>query len=457
MAVAERKVCKVCGKSKPVREFWKRKDKTVVDTCKECLSRDIDVQKPSTFLPILKDIDIPFDESCWINMCKAKYAKDPERFNAQSVIGTYIRSCLNLTKYQNMTYADTVKLNEEKIKTRQKKKELAAKAKEQEQPEELPQDKEEEPLDITIKPGDKAATTDYSYGAYSEMMMDRAERREIRENLKKRRENLQRRQEERLQRQEEKEQREEERLRKKEETQNLIELTSVDEQSILDELTQKEIQQLAMKWGENFRPSEWLKMEEMYARYCDEFDIGVDREAVLISLCKTSVNMQRCLDAGDASNAAKFSSMFDQLRKSGAFTEAQKKEEKERYLDSVGELVAAVEREGGVIPQFDYQFEVNQDKVDLTLKDMQSYTYNLVKNEMGLGDLIESYIQRLDQQREEERNKSLDDGLVISSAEEQEIENDKYADDFFKSLEDSIANEADSIYSRIGEDDINGA
>ena len=289
------------------------------------------------------------------------------------------------------------------------------------------------------------------------MMLDRAERREIRENLKKRRKDLQRRQEERLQRQEETEQRKEEQLRRKEEAQSLIELTSVDEQSILDNLTQREVQQLAMKWGENFRPSEWLKMEEMYNRYCEEFDIGVDREAVLISLCKTSVNMQRCLDAGDASNAAKFSSMFDQLRKSGAFTEAQKKEEKERYLDSVGEVVAAVEREGGVIPQFDYQFEVNQDKVDLTLKDMQSYTYNLVKNEMGLGDLIESYIQRLDQQREEERNKSLDDGLVISSAEEQEIENDKYADDFFKSLEDSIANEADSIYSRIGEDDINGA
>lgn len=444
MAAEECKVCKTCGKSKRVRFFWKRRDKTLLDECKDCVSKDIDVQKPSTFLHVLEEIDIPFDEECWINICKAKFAKDPEKFNPQAVLGTYIRTCLNLPKYNGMCYADTVKLNEKKIKARKMKKELAAKFNpEEEQQEEQEDSPQEEVLDITIKPGDKAETTDYSYGAYTQMIKDRAERKENYQRLEKRRNDLQKRKEEQLQREEQ--------------MQDIIEVTAVDEQSILDNLTPREIQQLAMKWGENFRPSEWLKMEEMYNKYCEEFDIGVDREAVLVSLCKTSVNMQRCLDAGDASNAAKFSSMFDQLRKSGAFTEAQKKEEKERYLDSVGELVAAVEREGGVIPQFDYQFEVNQDKVDLTLKDMQSYTYNLVKNEMGLGDLIESYIQRLDQQREEEQNKSLDDGLVISSAEEQEIENDKFADNFFKSLEDSIANEADSIYSRIGEDDLNGS
>lgn len=232
-------------------------------------------------------------------------------------------------------------------------------------------------------------------------------------------------------------------------------VVDVDEQSILNDLTPNDVQYLAMKWGSSFKPSEWVKMEEMYQKYCGEFEISVDREAVLISMCKTSINMQRCLDSGDAANAQKFSSMFDQLRKSGAFTEAQKKEEKDHYLDSLGELVAAVEREGGVIPKFDYEFEVNPDKVDLTLKDMKSYTYNLVKNEMGLGDLIESYIQKLEQQMEEEKNKSLSDGLVTSKAEEQQIQNDEFADDWLNNLEDSIAADADELYAKIGDEDDN--
>ena len=131
----------------------------------------------------------------------------------------------------------------------------------------------------------------------------------------------------------------------------------------------------------------------------------------------------------------------------------QKKEEKDHYLDSLGELVAAVEREGGVIPKFDYEFEVNPDKVDLTLKDMKSYTYNLVKNEMGLGDLIESYIQKLEQQMEEEKNKSLSDGLVTSKVEEQQTQNDEFADDWLNNLEDSIAADADELYAKIGDED----
>lgn len=86
---------------------------------------------------------------------------------------------------------------------------------------------------------------------------------------------------------------------------------------------------------------------------------------------------------------------------------------------------------------------------------MKSYTYNLVKNEMGLGDLIESYIQKLEQQMEEEKNKSLSDGLVTSKAEEQQIQNDEFADDWLNNLEDSIAADADDLYAKIGDEDDN--
>lgn len=230
-------------------------------------------------------------------------------------------------------------------------------------------------------------------------------------------------------------------------------ILGVDEQGILDGLSDEDVRQLSLKWGGSFTPSEWVKMEDMYRKYCGEFDISVDREAVLVSLCKTSMNMQRCLDAGDAQNAAKFSTMFDQLRKSGAFTDAQKKDDNNKYIDSIGELVGAVEREGGVIEKFDYSVEANPDKVDMTLKDMQSYTYNLIKNEMGLGDLIESYVQKLEQQMEEDRDRERKDRLALLGEDSEQALNDRKADEWLSNLEESVAASADEVYAKIDDDE----
>lgn len=230
-------------------------------------------------------------------------------------------------------------------------------------------------------------------------------------------------------------------------------ILGVDEQSILDGLSDEDVRQLSLKWGGSFTPSEWVKMEDMYRKYCGEFDISVDREAVLVSLCKTSMNMQRCLDAGDAQNAAKFSTMFDQLRKSGAFTDAQKKDDNNKYIDSIGELVGAVEREGGAIEKFDYSVEANPDKVDMTLKDMQSYTYNLIKNEMGLGDLIESYVQKLEQQMEEDRDRERKDRLALLGEDSEQALNDRKADEWLSNLEESVAASADEVYAKIDDDE----
>lgn len=437
--------CKSCGKMKDESYgFWhKRRTGENFSVCKECATKFIDNKKPSTFLWILKELDMPFVEDRWISLCRKKYAKDPERFGPASVIGTYIR-IMSMQEFADCTYADTLRLNQESIERRKKELEERKRISEatavsdedmenrKKQNEEFAASIEEEVPDFEssnyeLPVGTNALEKD------RQIRLEKINKRKAKSSQESSRPSAQ--------------------VAPSEEICQPAIGASVDEQAILNDLTPNDVQYLAMKWGESFRPSEWLKMEEMYQKYCGEFEISVDREAVLISMCKTSINMQRCLDSGDAMNASKFSSMFDQLRKSGAFTEAQKKEEKEHYLDSVGELVAAVEREGGVIPKFDYEFEVNPDKVDLTLKDMKSYTYNLVKNEMGLGDLIESYVQKLEQQMEEEKNKRLDEGLVTSAAEEQQIKNDEYADHWLDSLEDSIAADADALYAQIGDDD----
>ena len=107
--------------------------------------------------------------------------------------------------------------------------------------------------------------------------------------------------------------------------------------------------------------------------------------------------MNQAIDIGDVDGALKFSRMYDSLRKSAKFTAAQNKEGKSDFVDSVGELVAMCEREG-FIPR--YATDIPQDKVDITLKDMNNYVRKLVTQDLGFGQQIEDAIKKLQIQKE---------------------------------------------------------
>lgn len=214
------------------------------------------------------------------------------------------------------------------------------------------------------------------------------------------------------------------------------------ENAVVENLTEKDVRSLTVKWGATYRPTEWLRLEQMYGKYAAEYEMNTDREQVLIQMCKVNLSMNNALDSGDVSSYSKLASTFDQLRKSGKFTEAQKQAEKESYLDSVGELVAAVERQSGIIDRYPYE-EEDRDKVDVTLKDMKAYTYNLVKNEMGLGDIIESYIAKLEEDMEMNRKKDLFADL------------DDEDDARYESTEDRVAAEADALFGSFDEEEAN--
>lgn len=180
--------------------------------------------------------------------------------------------------------------------------------------------------------------------------------------------------------------------------------------------------------------------------------MNVDREEVLKKMCKTSLKMDQALDTSDTTGYKSLATVFDQLRKSGKFTEAQNKEEKQPTLSTIGELVALCEREGGIIealPQYDPSL-YPQDKIDFTLKDLEAYTYNLAAKELGLGDLIESYIEKLEKADEEE--KSLNEGLITSSEEEAQTRQNDESDyeEFSAFLENEIEAEAEELEKLLG-------
>ena len=182
--------------------------------------------------------------------------------------------------------------------------------------------------------------------------------------------------------------------------------------------------------------------------------MNVDREEVLKKMCKTSLKMDQTLDTGDITAYKNLAGVFENLRKGGKFTEAQKKEEKQEILSTIGELVALCEREGGIIealPQYDPNI-YPQDKIDLTIKDMKAYTYNLVSNELGLGDLIESYIEKLEKAEEEDAADITAD-LIINSEEahlkNEEVSEEDY-EEFNNFLENEIESEAEELEKILG-------
>ena len=193
-------------------------------------------------------------------------------------------------------------------------------------------------------------------------------------------------------------------------------------------------------------------MEETYTKYANEYELNVDRELTLKQICKLELKMDQALDVGDASTYKSLQQAYDALRKSSKFTEVQNKEGQTRYLDSIGELVQFCEREGGLIDQLPDPDEYPEDKIDFTIKDMKAYIRNLVTNELGLGDLIESYVKKLED-AEKEKEKSLDAGFYTSIEEEladqvtpqEEIEFQEY-------LDNEVEEEAARLLEMLGGD-----
>lgn len=179
------------------------------------------------------------------------------------------------------------------------------------------------------------------------------------------------------------------------------------EDEFSDQLTEEDKLMLRLKWGPDYRPSEWVRMEQLYNDMMASYDIqGAGRKDTLVMICKASLKTNQLLDAGDIDGAQKMAKMYDSLMKSGNFTAAQNKEQQGDFVDAVGALVAICEKDG-FIPRF--YVERPQDKVDQTLKDYQQYVHTLVTEDMNLGNMIESSLKEIMKDKEREAHIDVDD------------------------------------------------
>ena len=348
--------CEKCNKTMDENNFYTYKDGHKTELCKKCLTMHINNFDPSTFLWLLEKMDVPYVPEEWNVLRDRAYAKDPLKMNGMSVFGKYL-SKMKLKQWKDYGWADTERLQEENKKKAEEKAE-----------------------EIAEREADAK---------------ERFERGEISEAQYKTLTSTEKQFENRV-------------MMPPGSGPGGIAPTAFDENNFISEeelpdpaldLTQDDKVYLAMKWGRLYKPNEWIELEKKYNEMMNSFDIqDSDTTGTLILICKTYLKMNQAIDCGDMEGYGKLSRVYDSLRKSAKFTAAQKKEQKEDYVDSVGALVAMCEREGGFIPRF--ATDIPQDKVDATLQDMNNYIKKLVTQDLGFGQQIEDSLKKIQIQKE---------------------------------------------------------
>ena len=392
------KLCQKCGKMLDEdTQFYTYKNGEKTEMCKKCLTMHIDNWDPSTYLWLLEKMDVPYVPVEWDVLRDRAFAKNPN-LNGMSVFGKYL-SKMKLKQWKNYGWADSDKLqalNEEKRSA---------------------QEAERAAFDAEIK--EKFEAGEISEAEYKTMVSAQTQHEEyVNAPIMQPNTTMDRYYDE-----------------------NTSIVNSQLDNSVA-QLTNDDKIYLAMKWGALYKPQEWIELERSYEEMTNSFDIqDADTINTLILICKTNLKMNQALDCGDIEGFQKLSKVSESLRKSAKFTAAQNKEEKNDYVDCVGELVAMCEREG-YIPRF--ETDIPQDKVDLTLKDMENYLYKLVTQDLGFGQQIEDALKKIQIQKEMAETETVD-----PESDEEAIQGLKDAEiaEYYNSIEEQKMLDADLFNS----------
>ena len=143
---------------------------------------------------------------------------------------------------------------------------------------------------------------------------------------------------------------------------------------------------------------------------------------------------------GDIERLKKMSKVYASLMKSGNFTAAQNKSESGEFVDSIGELIELCEKDGYIER---YYVESPNDKVDLTIQDMQRYTRTLIEEETNISTMVEKALR--ENAKEDEEDAKNNESDIIDEADlsiedlEKTLRDEDYTD--FEDFKDELAQE----------------
>ena len=131
--------------------------------------------------------------------------------------------------------------------------------------------------------------------------------------------------------------------------------------------------------------------------------------------------------------------------KSGKFTAAQNKAESGEFVDSVGDLIELCERQGYI-----ERFYIDQpnDKVDLTIQDMQRYTRTLIEEETNLSTMVEQALKQIQKEDEDAENNQETDIVDDDNIDLEDIER-SLKDEDFSDFNDFLEEESEQDFEEI--------
>ena len=385
----EQYYCKKCNRTMGADQFYgsnnlQKYPNGKLDTCKKCITMHVDNFNPDTYMWILQECDVPYVPDEWHKLLE-KYAYDRDKLTGMTILGRYL-SKMKLKQHKDYRWKDTAFLQE----MADTKKEQAMKRQGYDAQEialQLEKDRQYLPEDGVAKepvydetPSAPQPVEDY--------FAEQCEGEEL--NI---------------------------------------------------DLTDEDKTYLRLKWGKTYKPEEWVKLEQLYEEMMQSYDIqGAGHIDTLKLICKTSLKANQLIDMGDIEGFQKMSKVYDSLMKSGNFTAAQNKSESGEFVDSIGELIELCEKDGYIER---YYVESPNDKVDLTIQDMQRYTRTLIEEETNISTMVEKALR--ENAKEDEEDAKNNESDIIDEADlsiedlEKTLKDEDYTD--FEDFKDELAQE----------------
>ena len=342
--------------------FYTYKDGSKTKMCKNCLTMHIDNFDPETFLWLLKEFDVPYIPEEWNVLRDKAFAKDPKKMNGMSVFGKYL-SKMKLNQWNKYSWADTETLAAQKAQKRQEQKDEY--------------NDYVEKTEIELK--EKLAAGEINEAEYKTLMPTPIQNQDLQATAA------------------------EEMYTEKYYPEDSY--LKVDLPDPSENLTEEDKTYLVMKWGKLYKADELLALEQDYNNMINSFDIqDADTKNALVIICKLNLKANQALDSGDYDGFKKLSSELGNQRKLANFAAAARKRDQKNsgFVDSIGEIVAYCEKNGGQIPRLEVKEPL--DKVDAIIQDLKDYTRELIYQDTALAGQIEDYLKRreiLEQQKKD--------------------------------------------------------
>ena len=385
----EQYYCKKCNRTMGADQFYgsnnlEKYPNGKLDTCKKCITMHVDNFNPDTYMWILQECDVPYVPDEWHKLLE-KYAYNRDKLTGMTILGRYL-SKMKLKQHKDYRWKDTAFLQE----MADTKKEQAMKRQGYDAQEialQLEKDRQYLPEDGVAKEPvyDETPSVPQPVEDY---FAEQCEGEEL--NI---------------------------------------------------DLTDEDKTYLRLKWGKTYKPEEWVKLEQLYEEMMQSYDIqGAGHIDTLKLICKTSLKANQLIDMGDIEGFQKMSKVYDSLMKSGNFTAAQNKSESGEFVDSIGELIELCEKDGYIER---YYVESPNDKVDLTIQDMQRYTRTLIEEETNISTMVEKALR--ENAKEDEEDAKNNESDIIDEADlsiedlEKTLRDEDYTD--FEDFKDELAQE----------------